>query len=115
MEQLPDYSWPGTECVEALATGTDDALLSVDSEWTGKWTGKRTGMACSDRKSVSVNGIDSKHPEAMRAAIAGERKAFEMTGLDAEKKPLSSTGNGLESTGPGRIRTYDQWIMSPLL
>ncbi len=115
VEQLPDYSWPGTECVEALATGTDDARLSIDSEWTGKWTGKRTGMACSDRKSVSVNGIDSKHPKAIRAATAGERKAFEIAGLGAEKKPLSSSGNGLESNGPGRIRTYDQWIMSPLL
>jgi hypothetical protein len=42
-------------------------------------------------------------------------KSLQMAELETENDLLSPNGIDKKSTGPGGIRTYDQWIMSPLL
>ncbi len=116
VENLPDYPWPGTqEKVGAMATGTDGREISTDRPLTGKWTGKRTGTAYPDSVSMSSNGTVKNQQEHVAAITADTPKPLNLAGLETKKDPASFPDNGEKSIGPGRIRTYDQWIMSPLL
>jgi len=112
---LPDYPWPGTEAAEAVATGTDSRTISTDKPLTGKWTGKRTGTAYPDSVPMSTEGIPGGNAERRPVGMTDARKGLTAVALDIKKGPLSPPDNRSHTTGPARIRTLDQWIMSPLL
>ena len=58
----------------------------------------------------------AKSQQKQVATITAETpKPNDLAGLETKKDPVSPPDNGEKSNGPGRIRTYDQWIMSPLL
>ena len=115
IENLPDYLWPGTQEDEAVATGTDGRAFSPDQPLTGKRTGKWTGTAYPDSVSMSSNGTANNRQEHLAVSTADVPNPFNVASLETERNPLSPPDNGEKSIGPGRIRTYDQWIMSPLL
>jgi len=115
IENLPDYKWPGTQEAQAAKTGTDDMAISTGREWTGKWTQKWTGTAYPDSVSMSSDGTVKGQEERLVANMANVPNPLNLAGLETEKNPVSPSDNRADSDGPGRIRTYDQWIMSPLL
>jgi site-specific recombinase XerD len=115
IEKLPDYPWPGTEAAEAVATGTDGRPISTDKPLTGKWTGKRTGTAYPDSASMSSTGTPGESTERIPTGAANTHKGLNAVALVTEERPLSPPVNVSDETGPARIRTLDQWIMSPLL
>ena len=106
-----DYVWPGTQRNEAVATGTDGRAFSADQPLTGR----RTGTAYSDSVSMSSDGTANSQQEHVAAATADTPKPLNRTVLETDKDPMSLSDNREESNGPARIRTLDQWIMSPLL
>ena len=115
IENLPDYLWPGTQRDKAVATGTDGRAFSADQPLTGKRTGKWTGTAYPDSLSMSPDCKVKSQREQVATIARDTPNPLNLTGLETEKDPVSSAGKGENSNGPGRIRTYDQWIMSPLL
>jgi site-specific recombinase XerD len=114
IENLPDYPWPGTRAkAVSAATGTDGEPFT--EEWTGKWTGKWTGNACFESTQLSAEGKELVSRRGASKNIAQTHNSLNMAGLDKNKDQLSSPDSRSKANGPGRIRTYDQWIMSPLL
>ena len=112
IENLPDYPWPGTEPQTLAATGTGD--VTADSAYKPAYK-KLAKNPYFGRQQSTIHGID------MGSQIEGVTqeesfdKSLAVAHLGIEQEPMSSTDTGSESNGPGRIRTSDQWIMSPLL
>ncbi len=115
IENLPDYLWPGTQKNKAVATGTDDKAFSTEPPLTGKRTGKWTGTAYPDSFSMSSDSTAKSQQEHLGASTVETPKPLKVACLGTKKDLLSPPDIGEKTTGPGRIRTYDQWIMSPLL
>ena len=115
IENLPDYPWPGTQATEVVATGTDGRAVLADNPLTRKWTGKRTGSAYSDSVSMSADGTQGGNTERLSASVVNIHNGLNIVDLETKKDSLSSSDNESKTNGPGRIRTFDQWIMSPLL
>ncbi len=115
IENLPDYPWPGTQTAEVIATGTDGRAVLVDNPLTRKWTGKQTGSAYSDSVSMSAEGTQGGNTERLSASVVNIHNDLNTVALETKRTSLSPPDNEEKSNGPGRIRTYDQWIMSPLL
>ena len=109
IENLPDYPCPGTEAAKAKATGTDGNAIP-----TGKpLTEKRRGIASLDSLSVSASGTPREGRELQPVGMVDSRKGLSAVGLDTKKDLLSPPDNESFKNGPARIRTSDQWIMSP--
>ncbi len=112
IENLPEYPWPGTqEEVGAVATGTDGQEISTDEILTGK----RTGSPYSDTTMMSSDDSQNIRPEQPLVCMVEKSKTLGVVDLDTIKDPVSFIDSGAKPNGPGRIRTFDQWIMSPLL
>ncbi len=110
IESLPDLSKPSRQ--SQRATGTDD--IAVDGAYKPAYK-KLTKNAYSE--SDQLASLDTKKPieqqgQSNKGLLA---KAVQSKHLGTKKEPMSPPDTGSKSTGPGRIRTFDQWIMSPLL
>ncbi len=106
IENLPDFSLPSRG--KQRATGTDD--LPVDSAY--KKLAKKSDFDGIQKDADATNwqsGTERKRQNH------DTRKSLKSIPLGTKKEPMSSTDTGSKSNGPGRIRTSDQWIMSPLL
>jgi len=111
VENLPDFSWPGSEAAAAVATGT----YGDDPKWTGKWTGEWTETATNDRQRLSskCNNDMSHTPRIGTSDPHSNSRRIRALGSKKEGVSLSDTPE--KKTGPGWIRTSDPGIMSPLL
>ncbi len=65
--------------------------------------------------SMSLIGSDGGQEQCNISQNKGKAKPLQLAELGTTKEPMSSDDIDQKTTGPGRIRTYDQWIMSPLL
>ena len=62
--------------------------------------------------------IQKRRPELIKLMLTQKASKAGQNRKLPESKGEAPLGNDIEScvlTGPGRIRTFDQWIMSPLL
>ena len=67
-------------------------------------------LSAPSRESQRASGTDGKNLARFLALSGGEHR----TKLDiAGQANHTGAGENAVLTGPGRIRTYDQWIMSP--
>ena len=67
------------------------------------------------RKQKDLNVTDYQSADEKKRQSPDVSKSLRSEPLCTKKDPMSSPYNGAETNGPGRIRTSDQWIMSPLL
>jgi len=105
IENLPSYPWPSEVQSEALAaTGTDGKPI-VDAI-----SPERKNLAFFQPQTCT-----NSHKPTQSKDINGDVMTPEETALAGPKTAFLGSKERFETTGPGRIRTYNQWIMSPLL
>jgi hypothetical protein len=67
------------------------------------------------RNQNDLNVTDYQSADEKKRQSPDVSKSLRSEPLCTKKDPMSSTDNDAVENGPGRIRTSDQWIMSPLL
>ena len=110
IENLPDLTLPSKW--KQKATGTDDFV--ADSTVAPAYK-KLTKNAYFNGQSMSLIGIESSNQKGFSGNIQEVSKSLQVATLGKEKEPMSPTDISSNIIGPRRIRTFDQWIMSPLL
>ena len=110
VQSLPDLSKPSEQSRQKKATGTDDSSVDAWSAYK-----KLTKNIDSDSTPLSSAGTNSVQAWGVHGRVSSSGKASNKADLGTDCPPLSSDNNGGNETGPRRTRTFDQWIMSPLL
>jgi len=110
IQNLPDLTLPSKE--KQKATGTDNFV--VDSTVAPAYK-KLTKTAYFNGQPMSAIDTEQGNQKSIYGDNQGFDKSLQLASLGKQKEPMSSTDIGSNMNGPRRIRTFDQWIMSPLL
>ncbi len=109
VESLPDFSSQGRQ--RQVATGTDGKPVEPHKS-AYKKLAKKSDF---DSKPMSLIGFGERQKQSDYEQNSGNAKPLQLANLATKKGQLSTPDTDQKSTGPGRTRTFDQWIMSPLL
>ncbi|MGD1041965.1 MAG: hypothetical protein ABR913_02745 [Sedimentisphaerales bacterium] len=107
---MPDLSLPNKQTQKA--TGTDNSAVDGDYKSDYKKLAKNAYSEYDKPTTVGTNQTEDKQGIKQRGSI--DNALIEQR-LGNEEQELTLAGTAEESIGPGRDRTFDQWIMSPLL
>ena len=110
VESLPDLSLPNKQAHKA--TGTDNSVADGAYKPAYKKLAKNAYSGYDKSTTVGTNQTEDKQGIRQRDDIDN---ALTEQQLGNEEQELALVGTAEESIGPGRDRTFDQWIMSPLL
>jgi len=113
VESMPDFSSKGRQ--RQAATGTDgkpSELTKIAYKPAYKKLTKTAYSGCDQSATIGTHLVSKRQQKNPKG---NGHKSSDLGTLGAKKEPLSSTDNDSNMTGPGRTRTYDKWIMSPLL
>jgi len=103
---LPDLS-----ISEQIATGTDGRTVG-----SGSGAYKKLAKKSDFDGNLNNPAATGWQSETDKNSLNPDNsKSLKTIPLGTKKEPMSPTGISSKATGPGRIRTCDQWIMSPLL
>jgi len=107
VESFPDFSSQGWQ--KQVATGTDGKPDELPKR-AYKKPAKKSDFDGIQKDADATNWQSGTERKMLNS---NTRKSLKSIPLGTKKEPMSSTDTGSESNGPGRIRTSDQWIMSP--
>ena len=110
VESLPDLSLPNKQSQKA--TGTDNSAVDGTYKPAYKKLAKNAYSGYDKPATVGTNQTADK--QGIKQMDNIDNALIEQQ-LGNEEQELALAGTAEEPIGPGRDRTFDQWIMSPLL